>query len=173
MTNKYSTEYYSPLPDELDLVYCHFPDRKRLPSFPILEDTIPYNDPHYCMVLGCIDDIDEVVVVYGTSKTNKISKNDFILKAVDAKGTGLIVDTKWTFSPSGIAILPYNKKWFSPRFRQTQPFVGKFPETKKDDLLKHIYNPCIQRILDDLYDLKNNQIMLPKKCWDLDKYKIR
>ena len=165
----YNSVYYNPLPEEFDLVYCHFPDRRRLPSVPLLEDLIPYNDPHYCMVLGLVEGNDDIIVVYGTSKIKSPKPCDFILEKKDLAGTGLIVDTKWSFTPSNIAILPYNKTYFSIK-NSSLPTVGKFPESKKEDLLKIINHNNVQNILNDLYD--SPYAMLPEKYWDLEKYKV-
>ena len=164
----YTSFYYSPLPQEYDIVYCHFPDRLRLPPILQFEDLLPYNDPHYCMVLGLVDGNNEIIVVYGTSKIKNPKACDFILEKKDLKGTGLITDTKWSFSPSNIAILPYNKKFFSTKNSST-PKVGKFPENKKQDLLKLIYQNNIQNILYDLYD--SGYAILPESSWGLKKYK--
>lgn len=113
------------------MVYCHFPDRNRFPSIANLEDLIPYNDPHYCMVLAILNKQNSIIVVYGTSQINEISKYDFILENQYKKETNLVKKTKWSFTPSNIAILPYNKVYFSCKPNNILPKVGSFPESKK------------------------------------------
>jgi hypothetical protein len=104
-----STRWW-PAPDAGDIVWCHFPQDKRLQPGP---------KPRPALVVKVFDDHAPryyVQVAYGTSqKTQQLYAGEFLLAATEVAAyrlSGLSYPTKFSFRD--VVELPFNEEWFKP-----------------------------------------------------------
>lgn len=99
-----------PSPAAGDIVWCHFPEDKRLNPGP---------KPRPALVVKVFDDHAPryyVLVTYGTSqKTSQLRSGEFLISNTEAAAyrlAGLSYPTKFNFR--NLVELPFNDLWFKP-----------------------------------------------------------